>query len=177
MNRSLIRTGILLFAILILEMSCNVPRIMWPKEDVQVSEVNSPELKTRLLIASRTSPFKEMVVKRLKEYYADKDVYVKVIGVDQLRKENMRDYTCVLIMSSCIAWGVEPQVQTCIEGNPYYYGFVVFATSGKGTWKPGLRHEELDTISGASIMASVDEKSQELATRIDRRMKEQARFR
>lgn len=176
MNISLIRTGMLLVLFLMIQMSCSMPGRVWPQKDIELFQVNDPSNKSRVLVASRESGFKSALVKRILGYYEGRPVYVKCIGIGALSLENAADYSCIVLVSSCIARGQDPDVLDYIETNPYYYDFVTLTTSGDGDWKPSIKHKEVDTVSSASVIADVDQKSLEAVTLIDKHLKENLRL-
>lgn len=176
MKRYPITRSMALVAALMILAGCNVPRIIWPQKDMELIQINDPSNRDRVLIASRSTEFKDALVKRIQGYYEGKPVYVKVIGLDAISGEKPQDYSCVVLINTCIAWGLDPKAMHFIDRNPYYYDFIVLTTSEEGSWKPRIKNEEVDTISAASVMTNVDEKSREVVTRIDAILKENSRL-
>ncbi len=176
MKNTLVKTGMFLVLFLIIQMGCSMPGKVWPQKDIELFQVNDPSTKTRVLVASRESGFKSALVKRIRGYYEGRPVYVKCTGIDALSRENAGDYSCIVLVSTCIARGLDPEVLNYIEANPYYYEFIVLTTSGNGAWMPEIKHEEVDTVSSASVMADVDEKALEAVTLIDEHLKENLRL-
>ena len=58
--------------------------LMFKQEVIEPFEVNSSNLKTKILIGSQGSDFKNTLVKKLTERIGAKDIYIKVIDVTTL---------------------------------------------------------------------------------------------
>ena len=65
-------------------LSCSTPQYIWPQGDIQMAEVNEPTAGKKVLVASRSSEFKDAIVGKIKAALEGEAVYVKFIGVDQL---------------------------------------------------------------------------------------------
>ncbi len=176
MKDPLIRAVSALVLFLAIQAGCSMSRIVWPQRDIEGFEVNDPANEIRVLVASRESVFKSALVKRIQGYYEGRPVYVKCIGIGGLSREKAADYSCIVLISTCIARGPDPMVLDFIETHPYYYDFVALTTSDEGSWKPEIDHKEVDTISSASVMADVDHKSLEAVSLIDKHLKENIRL-
>ena len=81
--------GLLLLSVSIMQVSCfSVPHLFWPQKDIQPTELNEPSLGKKVLVDSRSSEFKDAVVKKIGEAFKDEPIYVKFIGLEQLEKED-----------------------------------------------------------------------------------------
>jgi len=90
-SRSLI-FGVLLLLVSIAQLSCfSVSHRIWPQNDIQPNELNESSLEKKVLIASRSSEFKDAIVAKIGKNFKDKPIYVKFIGLDQLKKEDGAD--------------------------------------------------------------------------------------
>lgn len=151
-----------LFILCFMQTSCFVPRYIWPQGDIQIDELNDPVLEKKVLVASRSSEFKDAVVAEVKEAFSSEPVYMKFVGIDQLKKENAEDYSAVVIISTCIAWKLDRHVNRFLNDHDDQSNMIVLTTSGDGDWLPKKDGRNFDAISSASK----DDKTSEVAETI-----------
>lgn len=151
----------------LLYISCSVPQRVLQQEDMPVSELNDPALKTKVLIAARYSEYKEAVIEKFKNAFADQPVYIKVIGMEYLENENTEQYTAILLISKCMAWSLDRNIVDFLKHNEDHGKMIVFTTSGDGNWQPKMKVRDFDTISSASEMARVDEIATQLIEKVN----------
>jgi hypothetical protein len=140
-----------------------VPHLVWRKEDAPAREVNPAGAAGHVLIAARASEYKEEVVALVCEELKQDDAHVLVTGVGALADHSADNYEAVLIINTAMAWTLDPEVQSFIDRFPDHDTIVVFTTSGDGGWLPEETDAAYDAVSGASDMATTDEKAAELA--------------
>ncbi len=139
-----------LVSMLLLE-GCSLPHRMTSKEDVVSREWNDQTMEKRVLIASRSSDFKEEVVERIEEGLRDDDrLYVKVIGVEDLEQEDVAPYQAVVLVNTCIAWKMDPKIEAFLENQENTDCMIVLTTSGNGEWMPRKNEMEFDAVTSAS---------------------------
>ena len=143
-------------ALLFLLVGCAVPQRFWPQEDIIGSETAALDGKQVILIASRSSDFKKLLVTKLHEQLAENGFGQKTIGVGGLPQVNASDYTAVVVINSCLAWGLDSDVQAFLDREKTATNIIVLTTSGKGAWLPDQGSRNFDAISAASKMTSVD---------------------
>lgn len=132
---------------------CFVPRRTWPQGDIQESELHEPALEKKVLVASRSSDFKNEVIAVIRKAFENEPVYMKFIGMDQLDREEGRVYSAVVLISTCIAWQLDPDVNRFLDRNKDMESIIVFTTSGGGDWVPDKKGRQFDAISSASKQA------------------------
>ncbi len=132
------------------------PQYFWPQKDIAAREVNSSDLRNKILIASRQSAFKEAVVKRIENHYRGKDVYVKIIGLGQLDRRSDSTFSAVVLVNTCLAWDMDRNVKRYLKAHPRRSGLVIVTTSGDGRWAP-KQPDAFDAIACASADSRVDE--------------------
>ena len=93
-------------AVLLLSAGCSVPHRIVSKEDVTARAWNDPASDKAVLIASRSSEFKDRIVEAVEQGVRRDDVYVKVIGVEELENEDGGTYTAVVLINTCMAWAM-----------------------------------------------------------------------
>jgi hypothetical protein len=144
-----------LFVLSLLQTSCFVPRYIWPQGDIQKDELNNPSLEKKVLVASRRSDFKDAVVEKIKEAFRGEPVYVKFIGIDELKKEAAGEYSAIVLISTCIAWKLDRHVNDFLNDQHDQSNVIVLTTSGDGDWLPKKNGRNYDAISSASQPARV----------------------
>jgi len=151
MKRVLLLLPVLLLAWLSLA-ACKspVPHWLWPQKDVEPAEFNDPSFAHRLLIAARRSEFKSEVVRGLVENLRGDQVYVRLVGIDQLKHAAANQYQAVVIVSTCMAWTLDPKVASFVERVRDKSRVILFTTSGDGGWLPDKG--AYDALSSASRM-------------------------
>ena len=135
---------------------CVVPRLIWPQSDIKASELNTSAGEKNVLVASRTSAFKDAVVARIGDAFRDEPVHVKFIGLDDLDKEDAAKYDALVLIDTCIAWGLDRKVDAFLGRNKAAHNIIVLTTSGDGKWVPKKDGRNFDAIATASQQASVD---------------------
>ena len=147
--------------------ACSVPQRVLPQEDMPASELNDPALATKVLIASRYSEFKDAVIDTLKKSFADQPVYIKVIGLEDLKNENPDQYNAIVMINKCMGWNLDRNVVHFLDDNKDYSNVIVFTTSGDGNWEPKKDARNFDTISSASKMPRVDAVANQLIEKVN----------
>jgi len=138
-------------AVTLVAAGCSVPHRLTRKEDVSAREWNDPSARKRVLIASRSSEFKNEVVSELEaSLRGEDDVYVKVIGVEALEREDVTPYGAVVLVNTCMAWQMDPAIASFLKEHPDNGRVIVLTTSGDGEWKPRKKGQAFDTVTSAS---------------------------
>jgi hypothetical protein len=144
----------------------SIPRSMSKEDDIEGREAAYGGADQSLLIASRTSEFKDAVVGGIEQAFKGQSMSITVIGLKDLRDESAEDYDAVVLVNTCIAWSLDPQVDTFLHKYRGTGNIVVFTTSGDGHWEPKKQNREFDTVASASEMARVDEVTAEIVGKV-----------
>jgi len=129
---------------------CSVPHRIVSQDDIASREWNDPWMDKKVLIASRSSEFKDELVKRIEEGVRGDDVYVKVIGVEELKKEEGATYGAVVLVNTCMAWEMDPEIQAFLDRQADTGNVIVLTTSGNGEWTPKKQEMSFDAVTSAS---------------------------
>jgi len=156
MNRRAIASVLLILLTVLPAMHCSIPRRIWSGKDINSSELHDRGADQSVLVASLSSEFKDAVVKRIKENFADRPVYMKFIGLDGLEEENGAEYDAVVIVNRCVAWGMSPKVESFLERSEDHAHMIVLTTSGDGAWMPDKKGRNFDAIASASVKADIN---------------------
>ena len=152
--------------IVLLQLSCGVPRAIWPQKDIESISLNAPTLDRKLLIASRQSEFKDNVVQQIRAGFENEPVYIKFIGLKDLKEESGSDYTAVVIINTCIAWGLDRFVQAFLKKTSDQSHLIILTTSSNGKWTPKTEEREFDAISSASKIERAREVTESIIQKI-----------
>jgi hypothetical protein len=158
-------------ALLFLLAGCAAPQRFWPQEDIIGSETAAPDGEQVILIASRSSEFKKLLVAKLHEQLAENGFGQKTIGVQELPQVNVSDYAAVVVINSCLAWGLDSDVQTFLDREKTATNIIVLTTSGKGAWLPDKAGRDFDAISAASKTTSVDTVARDVMVKIQSQLR------
>ena len=149
---------------------CSVPQRLWPQKDMIGSETARPDGGQVVLIASRTSDFKKVLVAKLHEQLAADDVAQKTIGIEELAQVDSTGYTAVVVINTCLAWGLDHDVQVFLDRQKTDANIIVLTTSGDGTWLPDKGGRDFDAISAASKITTVDAVARDVMASIHSRL-------
>jgi len=156
--------------LVVLACSCTIPHYIWPQKDVRFQEINLPDLDKRVLIASRDSEFKRAIIERISTEFQSQPVYLKIIGIADLPKEDAARYSAVLLINTCMAWTIEPAVAQFIDRYGQLGSIIVLTTSDGGDVLPDLENRRIDAMSSASTLADADPLANEIIERIKKHL-------
>lgn len=158
---------VILFFMAGLVAGCMAPQYIWPQKDMASYEVHQPTLKEKVLIASRQSEFKDEVVGNVTDAFRDREVYVKVIGIDRLAGEDADAYSAVVLINTCMNWVIDRKVEAFLDKHGESDSIIVLTTSGGGDVEPDLEGRQIDAISAASMPEEVDPVAYEIIAKIN----------
>ncbi|MBN2835184.1 MAG: hypothetical protein JXR48_09485 [Candidatus Delongbacteria bacterium] len=137
--------------------------IMYTQGVIEPFEAGSKDSADKVLIASQGSEYKEMFVQKVIERLEKDSLYIKVIDVTEIEKENIDDFKAVLIINSIEMYDMQENAKSFIsasgKGN-----VVMIATSGNGAMGP--KDNSIDAITTASSVDTIDEKVDEAVKRL-----------
>jgi hypothetical protein len=157
-------------AMLPLFFGCAVPQLLWPQKDLPPSETIGATDGHVVLVASRSSEFKKRLVEKLRDALISAGITQKIIGVDDLKKINAADYDAVVVINTCIGWGLDHDVRVFLNRQREHANIILVTTSGDGGWLPDKGGRDFDAISSASKMTTVDAVVKDLLARINSRL-------
>ena len=158
-----------LFGVILLA-GCAVPRHFLPQKDIIGSDIYRIPGQDTVLIASRGTEYKKQLVAKLQQQLSDAKISHITIGIKQLDKVESTDYAVVVVISTCLAWGLDHEVRTFLDKQITTSNIILLTTSGKGSWLPDKRKYECDAISGASVKANIVETARTLTEKIEERL-------
>lgn len=157
----------LLAALCMTNLTCSaIPRGVSPESDIEQHRAAYGDARQSLLVASRSSEFKDALVGSIEEGFEGESVAITFIGLQDLRDESAEDYDAVILINTCIAWSLDPQVDTFLHKYRDEGNIIVVTTSGDGRWEPKKQNREFDTVASASEIASVDAVAGEIVEKV-----------
>ena len=139
-------------------------RYRYSMEVVEPYEVNSPDVETKILIATQGSDFKDRVTQGIVGYYAPDSIYMRIIDIKDLHGIDPKDFDAVLIMHTWENWKPPRAVKTFVDRTRIYGSrIVVVTTSGEGSYKM----EGVDALVGESILENVPVFIERITDRLD----------
>jgi hypothetical protein len=149
---------------------CAVPQRFWPQKDIVGSDMGAIPGERTVLIASRDTEYKRQLVAELQKLLSTEQISHNTIGIKQLEKADPTDYTAVIIINTCLAWGLDHDLITFLDRQKTTANIILLTTSGEGSWLPDKRGRDFDAMSGASVMANVENVAQELIARVQTKL-------
>jgi hypothetical protein len=150
--------------------ACTAPQHFWPQTDIVYDEINSAALERKLLIASRESEFKAAIISRVKSAYADQDIYIRLVGIEELKREDPSSYTAILIINTCMGWDIDWRVKDFLNRSEDLDAIIVLTTADAADSYPQLQGRQVDALSSASVKSKIDPLAAEIIAKLDRRL-------
>lgn len=155
---------------LLLFSGCAVPRVLWPQKDLPPSETVGIADGYVVLVASRNSEFKKALVDKLTGAIVAEGLAEKTVGVGDLKEIDAAVYDAVVVISTCLAWGLDRDVKAFLDRQKNHANIILVTTSGEGDWLPDKGEWDFDAISSASRLTSVDGIVRDVMGKIKRRL-------
>jgi hypothetical protein len=154
---------------LLLLTGCALPQHFWPQKDIVGSDVGTIVGQREVLIASRSSEYKKTLVAELQKQLSAAKISYKTIGIKQLSQVDPTGYAAIVVINTCLAWGLDNEVSTFLDRQKRATNIILLTTSGDGSWLPDKHGQNFDAISGASLKANIGAVTRDLMERIQRR--------
>ncbi len=145
---------------------CAAPQRFWPQKDIVGSDAGAIPGEHTVLIMSRDTEFKRLLVAELQKRLSAAQISHKTIGIKQLEKVDSTGYGAVVVINTCLAWGLDHDVRTFLDSQKTTANIILLTTSGEGSWLPDKGGRDFDAMSGASVKANVGNVAQELMERV-----------
>lgn len=160
---------VLLAALASLYTGCAMPQKIWPQSDITPYRVGSATSEQTVLLASHSSEFKEVLVEKISGAVTAENMAVDIIGIEGLKAVEAEKYAGVVMISSCLAWSVDPSVRNFIDRHPDYKPIVLVITSKSG-WLPKKTDLDVDAMTSASVLADSDAVSRQIVARLHQKL-------
>lgn len=131
-------------------------------------EITSQSLNQKLLIAKQSSPFKDSLVVGVLNRYKSALAVVEVIDIKALINTDVADFDVLLLIHRWEANAPPDIVQSFIDKNLESKNKMVILTT---SWNGLEKMENVDAISGASIIKEVPVFTDQVIKRLDRLLK------
>ena len=153
----MIRTHSIILIIMLLFSSCTTPQYFWPQKDANTEEINQSSNDKKILIASRNSEFKNAILQKIKDTFQNQDIYIKIIGINDLKAEDPNNYSATLIINTAMGWRIDKKVESFLKKYGKISSIIVVTTSAGGDILPDLEGRNIDAISTASVIEKTDQ--------------------
>jgi hypothetical protein len=127
-------------------------------------EMNDTTHPDRVLIASQGSDFKNAVVAEVTAHFTGKPVYMKVVDVTELGKEQSAEWVAILVLHTWEKWKPQPDAAAFLSNVVDRDRVMVVSTSGSGD----EQIVDVDAITGASEMETVPEVASQCIKHIEK---------
>jgi len=111
-------------------------------------EINTPDTKYKMLIATQGSPFKEELFHSLIEEIQNDSMYVKVIDVGDLSNLKPFSWDGIILIHTVEKFNMQKDVAQYLKVTPNLSNVILITTSGSGEWETD--EFEVDVITSAS---------------------------
>ena len=139
--------------------------LIYSQEVIEPFEVNSPDVKTKVLVGSQGSDFKHVLLKELTERIGKKDIYIKVIDVTTLSGIKEESWDAIILINTIEWYRLQKDVRIFINSAEATDKIIMLATSGDGDMKP--KKCRIDTITSASKLNKVDKKLEIILSKLE----------
>lgn len=143
--------------VILFQLHCSVPHRVLPHKDIQPGELNEPSLDKKVLVAARSSEFKQAIVEKIRAAFQDRPVYIKFIGLGEIDQEKAEHYHAIVMINTCMSWDMDRSVHGFLDRYKDHRNMIVLTTSGDGNWLPKMKGRNFDAISGASKKTKIEE--------------------
>jgi len=151
--------------------SCSLPQYIWQQKDIGFYEINQPTLEKRIMIASRESEFKSQIVQRVVNAFVNQDVYIKIIGIEELKNEDANQYSAIVIVNTAMGWQIDRKVKYFLAKHEDLSSIIVLTTSDGGDILPVTEQRQIDAISSASAKEEVEHVADIIISKINKLIK------
>lgn len=165
------RSALVFFAFSILITGCAVPRLFWPQKDI--ASIVPENERCRVLIASRSSAFKDELVKQTLSLLARDSITARVEGIGALDSLSPTDFDCMLLISTCVAWKFDRHIDRFLPQTGRANNVIVVTTAGDTTWTADKKGLQYDAITSASVNTVIGPLSDKINTLIHNKLKKQ----
>ncbi len=138
-------------------------RYTYSMEEAKSFVVNTPESSKTLLIATQGSTFKDSIVSGIISHFRERDLFIQVVDIKALDRIEQSQWDAICLIHTWEYSRPPKAIETFIQASRERERLVVFTTSGDG----GFKMEEVDAITGASVMADIPNHLAQLIPKIE----------
>lgn len=157
----------MVFMLLLPQLGISIPNLVIKQQDIPFKELSSHLPGKKVLIAARSSEFKDAVIQRVCESLQSDSISIKCIGLSTLKNEDIEPYDAILLINKTMAWNWDLNVKRFLRQNDNVGNVIILTTSGSGEWQPRGKNHEFDAIATASEKGAVNEVAGEILVKID----------
>jgi len=167
MKKTLYVIGALLLVIIIIQASgFSILHVIVSQKDMKAREMNSPAFDKKVLIAARSSRFKDAVVDKIFSAFQNDSVHIAATGINDLNRQDPGAYATTVIINTCMAGTMDLKVKNFLKKNSDNESILVFTTSGSGDWLPETNGSRFDAVSSASEQSRIEPVANQIVEKI-----------
>ena len=131
---------------------------------VKTVEFGDSQTAIRVLIASEFSDFKKAVIEQVVAGYDSNALYFRITDIENLADETATDYATVIIINSCVAWQLNPRVNTFFKRTEMPANIILVTPVGDQDWQAGI--EGVDAITAAALPTDIERTADKLKVKL-----------
>ncbi len=118
----------------------------------------------KLLIITEPSPFKDLIVEGLKDYYKNSTVLIEVVNDKSIAVTDAAYFNAILVLHRWEANAPTRNIQSFLDKNEAFKNTIIMLTT---SWNGLEKLENVDALTGASVMNNAPVFTNKLIERID----------
>lgn len=134
------------------------------KEINKPIKIESTSIDRKLLIVTESSPFKDLIIAGLLDYYKFPPILVEIVDGKTMANTDAENFDAILVLHRWEARAPSRNVQLFLEKNEDFKNRIVMLTT---SWNGLEKMENIDAITGASIMKDVPVITDKIIKRLD----------
>ena len=111
-------------------------------------------LESSVLIVTQKTKFKQEVVSEVRKALNQNSIHTKIVDVKNLRSQDTRDFSAIVIINRALAGRPDPRVESYIDYEPQKNKIIILTTGILDAWKPDT--EGVDAMTSASVISKSD---------------------
>ena len=123
-------------------------RLTFSPKNMKAFSINAPSSKTKILLATQDTKFKEQVLKQLEQDYQNKPVFFQIIDVKDISTFDPGNWHKILIFNAIESDKISETGENFVNQYSNTNKIILIATSGSGKWEKN--NLNIDTLTVAS---------------------------
>ena len=153
-----LRVFLVLITVLIVTHGCG-PKQVSPVQFGPSSSTN------RVLFATEDTEFKNAILENVARAFNGRDVFIQVTDIPSLEKIHPKNYTAIVLVNTCIAWKVEPEIASFLKKVTQPEKVVLLTTTGNPDLS--ITAPDVDSVTSASQMEKAGEVSRDIINKVE----------
>jgi hypothetical protein len=117
----------------------------------------------KILIVTQKSDYKDRVMKKIQDFFKDKDVFIKVVDATKVDISNINEFSGIIIFSTIEGGKIPEKADIFIKNLKDYKNAYILSTANSGKWNCPYKY---DSYTSASKIKDVDFDSEKMIEKI-----------